>query len=121
MGTTPGFSAPITLTDAARTSGSGGEVGGGCSTIAHRSRSPTPQGRRGRVAKLKAFAGVGLTTAGLGLLIGGGLYSADGPLGLPVIALGILFAGLVGLGVVGTRLFGEWADSDPERPKDGTV
>ncbi len=72
-------------------------------------------------ARLKAFAGVALTTAGLATLIGGGLYSAEGPLGVPSIALGMLFAGLLGLGVVGTRLVGRWADTESEPPQDGTV
>ena len=82
-------------------------------------RATTLQGWPG---KLKAFAGLVLTVAGLGILITGGLYDGSGPLGVPVIPMAMLFAGLVGLGVVGTRLFGRWAEAEPEPPpEDGSI
>ncbi len=87
-----------------------------------RAREGRPTTLEGWPARLKAFGGVVLTVAGLGILITGGLYDAEGPMAVPVVPLVMLFVGLVGLGVVGTRLFGRWADTDPEPPpEDGNI
>lgn len=89
-----------------------------------RAREGRPTTLSGWPAKLKVFSGLVLTVAGLGILITGGLYDAQGPLSVPVIPMAMLFAGLIALGVVGTRLFGRWADTEPEPeppPKDGAI
>ncbi len=74
-----------------------------------RPRQGRPTTLEGWPARLKAIAGVVLTSAGLGILVIGGLYDTEGPLNLPVIGLAILLAGLLSLGVVGSRLLGRWA------------
>ena len=86
-----------------------------------RPRQGRPTTLKGWPAKIKAFGGVALTSVGLGMLVLGGLYDTEGPLNLPVIGLTLLFAGLVGLGVVGSRLFGRWAKSEPESMEDGDL
>ncbi len=75
-----------------------------------RPREGRPTTLEGWPAKIKAIGGVVLTSAGLGMLVIGGLYDTEGPLNLPVIGLAILFAGLVGLGVVGSQLLGRWSE-----------
>ena len=77
-----------------------------------RPREGRPTTLGGWPAKLKAIGGALLTSAGLGLLVIGGLYDTEGPFNLPVVGLAILFLGLVSLGVIGTRLFGRWAESE---------
>ena len=62
-------------------------------------------------ARIKAAAGVILTVAGLGLLIVGGLTDPEGWFHLPVLPLGALVAGLLALGVIGSR----WAARLTER------
>ncbi len=64
-----------------------------------------PTSIRGWPGRLKAIAGVALTTAGLAMLVAGGLYSESSPLQLPWIPLVILITGLAGLGVVSLSAF----------------
>ena len=67
-----------------------------------RPRSGRPTTLSGWPARIKAIAGVALTTAGLALLVAGGLYAEQGPLSLPWIPLTLLIIGLVALGVIGS-------------------
>ena len=55
----------------------------------------------GAATALQLAAGVAATSAGLGLLAVGGLYTASGPFGIPVFPLALVLAGLTALGVVG--------------------
>lgn len=86
-----------------------------------RPREGRPTSLEGWPAKLKAVVGVVLTVGGLGTLITGGLYDTEGPTSVPVIPLIVFFAGLVALGVIGTRFFGRWVEAEPEPPEDGRV
>lgn len=61
---------------------------------------PRPTSLKGWPAKIKAFLGVAFTTFGLALLVVGGLYTAEGPLGLAWIPLILLTLGLIALGVI---------------------
>ena len=79
-----------------------------------RPREGRPTTLSGWPARIKAIAGVALTTAGLATLVAGGLYSDTSPIGLPVIPLVVLTAGLIGLGVVGSDMVSRW-----KRESDG--
>lgn len=68
-----------------------------------RSPESTPTTWEGAGGGVKAAVGVVATGAGLALLVLGGLYSENGPFGLPVVPLALLVVGLAALGVIGRR------------------
>ncbi|QBI19715.1 acyltransferase [Egibacter rhizosphaerae] len=63
-------------------------------------RSGKPIPRRGRV---RTAVGLAASTAGIGLLVAGGLYDPARTLGVPLSALGLLALGLGALGVLRPR------------------
>ena len=65
-----------------------------------KSPAPIPTTLLGTKGRIKAAIGVVTTTAGLGLMIIGGLHSERWPLGLPLLPLALFFIGLIALGVV---------------------
>ena len=60
----------------------------------------TSGSRRGWAAYLKAWVAVALVTAGIAMLMSGGLYDGGGLLGIAWIPVGVLTLGLWGLGVI---------------------
>ena len=77
-----------------------------------------PTTLKGWPARIKAIAGVLLSTLGLALLVAGGLYTAEGPLGLAWVPLIVLMAGLVGLGVVGSSWLGRREGDGSEKESE---
>lgn len=55
---------------------------------------------RSRPGRIRATLGVAASVAGIGMLLVGGLHNPDRTAGVPLTALGLLFAGLGALGVI---------------------
>ncbi|MDP9022741.1 MAG: acyltransferase family protein [Actinomycetota bacterium] len=75
-----------------------------------------PRSRSGRV---RAAVGVVATTAGIGLLLAGGLYDPAQTAGMPLTALGLLFAGLGALGVIRNHPAAELRTAEPTEQVTG--